>query len=220
MSTEGGYTLIELMIVVGLVSTLAGIAVPGLLGARTAADEAAALVALRAIATAQTQFQAGVRLDQDLDGTGEYGFLTELCGHGALRERAAVSPPVLSASFQPTAEPGVFTRGAYRFRVWLPGAADDPVAGAPDVVSGVDPDRAESCWACLAWPSSSRTGGRAFLINQQGTILATPAGSLAGAMDPTVSGPFAMGRARDFALDPGAVSSGVMKQKWVVEDRR
>lgn len=52
-----GFTLIELLIVVGIVGILFAIAVPWLLSARMAANEAAAISALKAITDAQAQFK-------------------------------------------------------------------------------------------------------------------------------------------------------------------
>lgn len=52
------FTLVELMIVVGLVLLLAGIAIPNLLRARATAQEAAAMAAVRCLISAQTTYRA------------------------------------------------------------------------------------------------------------------------------------------------------------------
>ena len=51
-----GFTLLELVIVVGTISVLAAIAVPNLLRARVASNEAAAIASLRTIGSAQLVF--------------------------------------------------------------------------------------------------------------------------------------------------------------------
>ncbi len=53
-----GFTLVELMIVMAMISILMAIAVPQLLQARRAANEAAAVDSLRAIHSAQDAFRA------------------------------------------------------------------------------------------------------------------------------------------------------------------
>lgn len=53
-----GFTLVEIMIVVAIISLLAAIAIPNLLRARHNANEAAAIGALRTISTASESFRA------------------------------------------------------------------------------------------------------------------------------------------------------------------
>jgi len=55
---DAGFTLLELMIVIGIVSVLAALTVPGLLRARTTANEVSAIGSLRVTAAAQKAYAA------------------------------------------------------------------------------------------------------------------------------------------------------------------
>jgi prepilin-type N-terminal cleavage/methylation domain-containing protein len=177
-----GFTLIELMIVIAIIAIIAAIAIPNLLSARLSANESNAISTLRNMVTSQAQFQSASNIDDDQDGTGEYGSLGEMSGLSNLNLRAGgvgpaapLNPPILPATFQ-TIAGGFATKSGYLFVIFLP---DNANAGVPDLAAGgpgagVDPDNCEAMWCCYAWPIDlGTTGNRAFFVNQRGEILQT-----------------------------------------------
>ena len=75
MKHDRGFTLIELMIVIAIIAIIAAIAIPNLLDARKAANEASAIASLRAIHSAQNIYR-----EQDKDGNGTLDFSASLSG--------------------------------------------------------------------------------------------------------------------------------------------
>jgi prepilin-type N-terminal cleavage/methylation domain-containing protein len=72
---RGGFTLIELMIVIAILAIIMAIAIPNLLQARKAANETNAVGALKTLTTAEGFFRDG---DKDNDVNIDYGMLSEL----------------------------------------------------------------------------------------------------------------------------------------------
>ncbi|HLX59647.1 MAG TPA: DUF2950 family protein [Planctomycetota bacterium] len=79
-----GFTLIELMIVVAIIAIIAAIAIPNLLRSRMAANEAAAVAACKAFASAENIYR---RTDYNHDGVLEYTM--HLSGDNSLYENTA-----------------------------------------------------------------------------------------------------------------------------------
>jgi prepilin-type N-terminal cleavage/methylation domain-containing protein len=183
-----GFTLIELMIVIAIIAIIAAIAIPNLLSARLSANESNAISTLRNMVTAQAQFQSSGAIDQDQDGTGEYGSFGELSGktnliRGGVGVNSPLNPPILPATFQSISAQGYATKSGYYFVMFLPNNAAAP-QGLKDNAGGganaaVDPNNCEAMWCCYAWPIEINvTGNRAFFVNQRGEILQTKMGTL------------------------------------------
>ncbi|MAG58767.1 MAG: hypothetical protein CMJ83_20965 [Planctomycetes bacterium] len=180
---QQGFTLIELMIVIAIIAIIAAIAVPNLLSSRVAANESNAISTLRNLVSAQAQFQSTSAMDDDLDGTGEYGCFGELSGDQDLDQRvggaglaAPLDPPILGATFQNVDGNGRVNKSGYFFQIFLPDAAGtgvaEPAGGVPS--AAWDADNCEIFWAAYGWPVGERTtGNRAFFTNQRGEIIQT-----------------------------------------------
>ncbi len=216
--SEGGFTLIELMVVVTVIVVVASIAIPSLIAARLTANETAAIETLRSISTAQAQFLRSGKADEDFDGAGEHGSLGELSGCVGVRGGQAKVPTDLTASMRNVTPNGEIAKSGYFFRIYLPdadghGVRDEPGGGVGPGV--VDPDYAEQVWCCYAWPTRYGVSGRrTFFVNQTGDILFAdsstyegpncagirPGNALRGTDPETIMGRTAIGTAGQDAL--------------------
>jgi prepilin-type N-terminal cleavage/methylation domain-containing protein len=178
MRSNKGFTLIELMIVVAIIAIIAAIAIPQLLRSRISSNETAAIGTLTTLRTVQAQFQQGLCVDQNGNGTGEYGMLQELAG--AINCRGKLNPRTpgefISQELGAVDANGIATKAGYDFLIFLPTAAGPAksegqmgVGAAPLVAA--DAPAQEVRWACYAWPvSRTETGNRAVVVNQTGTV--------------------------------------------------
>lgn len=171
-----GFTLVELMIVIVIITIIATAAIPNLLSSRLTANESSAIATLRTIVSAQAQALTRNAVDFDSDGRGEYLYLAELSGSVNLRGTAIpLDPAAVSVSLGQVANSAV-NKSGYMFRMFLPdalgaGVSEDP-AGGLAAPAALDADLAETFWTCYAWPASfGSSGTRAFVTNQSGDLL-------------------------------------------------
>lgn len=193
---RAGFTLIELMIVLVVISTVAALAVPRLVSARVSANENATIATLRTIAAAQAQIISAGAIDTNSDGGGEAGYFGELSGLVPVRQWSPggpvlggpgqeVDPSTLGVNFRDIISDGtdgVVESQGYYYKMFLPDAAAvAPVGAVGEETTGGSragtmpgAANAEIFWCCYAWPVHyAKTGHRAFMVNQSGDVFAT-----------------------------------------------
>jgi hypothetical protein len=168
-----------MIVIVPIIAIIAAIAIPGLLRARIASNETAAIGTLRTLITSETQWQAEVEVDQDDDGTGEFGFFQELSGTVPVRGgEQPVSPAYVTSVLGSTAQvgDGIASKSGYLFVVYLPDGNEGWISEASPLppANPAAADAQEQRFVIYAWPASvGNSGNRAFVVTEQGEVFAT-----------------------------------------------
>ena len=174
--SEAGFTLLELLVVVAVIGIIAVIAIPGLLRARIAGNEASAISTLRAVNSAQLTYAATC-------GGGFFASDLTILGDPAPTGAAFISPD-LSAS-------ATVEKGGYRLNM----TKGDEALGSPQ--DGCNPSGVAaalfSSYYASNQPVSTASGSRWLWTNSLGTlyfsVLDEFDGETLGNSPPTVGAP-------------------------------
>jgi prepilin-type N-terminal cleavage/methylation domain-containing protein len=168
-----GFTLIELLIVVTLIGVIVAIAVPGLLRARMAGNEASAIASLRAIIDGQSAYSSSCA------GGGYAVTLADLARPAPNATQGFVSPDLKT---DPSVKSG-YTVALFKET----GAATIGTAGATCNGSTTAP---ASAYEATADPvTAGVTGGRYFGTDTRATIFFSNLASFGTAVIPTTATP-------------------------------
>jgi hypothetical protein len=136
----------------------------------TATESAVISILKEKIYPAMVQFQAGGYVDQDHDGAGEYGLLSELT---ARRGTQSVEPGTLDYGLGQLSADGDVD--SYHYVAFLPAgpldAIGEPTVDGPRATNAAAADLQEKFFVVYAWPRDG--GGKAFSLTAGGVVLWT-----------------------------------------------
>jgi hypothetical protein len=132
---------------------------------------------LRTMMSAEAQFQNQCVIDQDNDGTGEYGLISDMAGAPLRNGRPPVNPTFISQVFAHTDSTGFTRKSGFYYRSYVP----------------QNTDMAEQKFVILAWPvNRGISGWNTYLLMESCEIYVWVRGDRAfsGANAPTLDDVF------------------------------